>query len=315
MFQKYLIAVAPILFCLFVLGASTLAQSGHARADEGDIELPQIPRPAGEVNFDEEFLETLMLTPHVRNFVSHVPGPLLPSKKERSERDFAILIEIFRFAQVFANQFQGTQDKTYATVGDFRAVYLHSLPKQVPANVQLQVEAFQATTALDPGLSMKTVGGGAGIRADFHPAEKGTISITFDPVYGEKRDFNAVGGNLKGGTDWIARTSVGVAYLQKIGEVVEPGVQVMFQPQLLDFTQFRVYTEAFVRLKIVHDKISKENRYAIRDVSIVPKVVYWRSTDKGGLFGDPVASNLGNNYFKFASNLYGFINLEFHFAR
>lgn len=311
MFQKYRPVVVS---CLVVFAAGVLFSGGRTWADEGDIELPQIPLPQGEVNFDAEFLEGLMLTPHMRNYMSHPKGASQTSKKEMSERDTVILLEIFRFAQVYANQFQESTDKTYATVGDFRATYLNKLPKQVPPNVRLHVEAFQTTTNISTSLSQKVMGGGAGVRAEFHPLPKSTLSFTFDPVYGEKRDFNTAGSTLTGGTDWLLRTSTGVAYRQKLGESVEPGVQVMFQPQLLDFTQFRVYVEASVRLKIVSDKLSKERHFAVQDVSIVPKVVYWYSTDRGGLFGDPVAANLGPDYFKFASNLYAFMNLEFHFA-
>ncbi len=310
MIQKYLL---PLL-CLTLWLATIVVGSSLAYCDEGDIELPQGPLPQGEINFDSDFLEQLMLSPHLQNYLTHRPGLVSATPNTQADRDLTVLIEIFKLVQTFANEFQETREKSYATVGDFRASFVRALPKILPPNVRLEVQAFQTTTNLESRIVLKTIGGGAGLRIDLHPHANGTFTFSFDPLYGEKRSFDASGSFQQGGTDWILRGSAGVAYSHKFGKYVEPGVQVLFQPQLIDFGQFRIYTETFVKFKVVNEKLGKEQRYAISEVSIVPKIVYWYSSDKGGIYGDPVASRLGDNYFKFAKDLYGFINLEFHFG-
>jgi hypothetical protein len=211
----------------------------------------------------------------------------------------------------YANQFQENQDKIYATIGDFRANYIHRIADKYPW-LYWQAEAYQTTSNFS-GLVLREQGGGAGLRAEVHPTPEGTLTLSLLPVYGEKRDFTSQSPVLPNAGDYILRASAGAEYRHKIGNYVEPGVKVYFQPQMLDFSQFRVYTETYVRLKLVHNGSKDGDGYIISEVNLVPKLIYWKSTDMGETLGDPVARLYGPSYFKFSNNTYGFVNLEFRF--
>jgi hypothetical protein len=282
------------------------------------VSLPEsAARPANDdvIEFDRDFLDRLPLTGyvHARAIEVAIPeGEPAPDGRKRGIEDrVRVFIEVLKYFVSYANQFGREQDEVFATVGDFRATYIHRISEEFP-NVYWHVDAYRMTSNFD-GTRLRSEGGGAGVQVELKPLENGTLSLSVLPLYGEVRSFSSTHSKGPSGSDFIPRANVAAGYRHKVSEYFEPGFLVHFQPQYINFGEFRVYAESFARLRIIHNADGTGSAFQIREVSLVPKVVYWYSTDTGGIFGDPISRNFGESYYRLNSHLYGFLNLEFHF--
>lgn len=310
-----------LAFCALIAQLALFcASAARALADDSrdwelasqDQTVPDGPWGAATdgVRFDPRYLDRHKIPGYAHDFILPVEPPKA-SHQDRWERDFAVLLEIYRFFYQYALEFQHERDRVYATIGDFRATYVREITKKFP-NLQWHVEAFRTTTDYD-GIIVRNTGGGAGLRLDLEPLPGGKLSVAMLPLWGEQRRFSPQAVPLPGGTDYVLRSSVAVAYRQKLS-IFEPGVQIVYQPQVIDFGQFRIYAELFVRLKISTDSTKVGQFLHVQTVSLLPKLVFWHSTDEGGVYGAPIRELLGPAYFNLGSNLYGLLNLEFNFS-
>lgn len=308
----------PVVFLGFFLFALASARA--------DVPVPApTPSPSDEIGFDEEFLSGLVSPVFdagqidgriARRFARRAIRKARAASKDGLSHS-AIFLEIFDYFVNYAREFDRNIDKGYSTIGDFRAAYQHQLGQR--PWLSLQVEAFRASTENETH-KLQTEGGGAGVRVDLKSAEKGNFTFMFMPLYGERRSIRTVQGVQVGQAgqsawDGILRTSVGGAYTYTESEVAQPGVQVLYQPQLIDLGQFRVYAEAFVRLRIKRSPKGNDDFWAVSEVNLVPKIIYWKANDEGGLIGDDVNAQFGDALGRLKDQFYAFCNVEFRFRR
>jgi hypothetical protein len=277
---------------------------------------------AGDIEFDVEALR--LAVPSLAQIdPSMVKTIRVKPKKDNPrdslnpvERNLAMFVDVFNYFMGYALQFDERKDSAYPIDGDVRLAFTKDV-SNADERVALQVEAYR-TTLYNEVVRIQSYGGGAGVRVDLHPTENGIFSASFLPLYGEKRTFNAYADMRGLGKQYMMRSGIGAAYKQKLGTRLEPGVQMLFQPQWIDFGQYRIYAEAYFKVKVaVEEKTGLMRTVKLSDVSLVPKVIFWNSTDVEGLFGDPIQQFLGELsstiYSSLDRNLYGFLNLEFHF--
>lgn len=279
---------------------------------QGNTEAQVAQPPSDQVAFDLSRLGQLGLAEALRNhFIPADAKPLIPQRKELLEQNFPLFFELVRVFDGYLRSFIETRDATYPTLSDFRSTYLHKLSSEYP-QIQVQAETYQDTTDFHT-IIVKTQGAGGGLRFNFMPGADQTVSLVAMPLYGEERDFSPQGMPLPGGTDYILRASTGVVYNKKFGKHVEPGFQVYFQPQVVDLTEFRVYTEAYIRFKILDDNPALKRVLRLQDITLLPKVVFWKTTDQGGIYGDDIQNLLGTSVYSSLNHvIYGFLNIQVH---
>lgn len=249
--------------------------------------------------------------------ISFEPTEVQPQAQRHSEptvsesQKFSTLVTLLKLFAGFAQEFENDRDETFANIEDFKSTYDRRVSAKIPG-LHYQAEAFRSTkTVLD--FKLVTVGGGGGVRLDLRPTKKGTFSIALQPLYGEKRKMGALWTNRPYGQDNIWRGSAGVEYKHKLSAYAEPGFHVFFQPQIIDFEQFRVYAETFVKLKFVRNANQARQGLKISEIHLVPKIVYWKTTDESALWGDPLKDIFGEVYNELSSHLYAFCTLELRF--
>lgn len=223
---------------------------------------------------------------------------------------FAVFIEILKYFVEYVRAFERETDRSYASIGDFRGRYVHKV--QSLPGMAVQAETFRTTIVAD-GFRARTEGGGAGVRVDLQPSESGTLSLLLMPLYGEKTSLGATEAPGPTATQFVARVNAGIGYEAQLSDRADAGVQVLYQPQIIDLGQFRVYAEAYMRLRFYRQTSSSKGSVRLSEISLLPKVVYWKSTDHEGIFGDSIEARLGDASYKLSEHVYGFCNVEFRF--
>lgn len=243
----------------------------------------------------------------------HAPFPEPRNERERSKatrEDFAVFIEILKYFVEYARGFERETDRSYASIGDFRGRYVHKL-KALPV-VSVQAETFR-TSIYANGYRARTDGGGAGVRIDLQPDENGTLSFMLMPLYGEKTSYASTLAPDVSASRFIARVNTGLAYESDLTDYADAGVQVLYQPQIIDLGQFRIYAEAYMRLRVYRATSQSQGMVQLSEISLLPKIVYWKSTDHEGIFGDSIQLKLGDAAYRLSEHVYGFCNFEFRF--
>lgn len=224
---------------------------------------------------------------------------------------FRAFVEIFQLFIDYVNDFSREKDKIYATIGDFRMKFIQQLSERYP-NAFIQADAYRISSTTESTHS-RAYGGGVGIRIDRQPLKGGLLSLFLMPLYGESRSYMLRDPVVPLGSDFIFRMNVGASYEHRFENAVDAGGEVFFQPQVFDGETFRVFTETYVRFKIINRTAGRGKYFRVEQVSVVPKVVYWKTLGRPGL-DTAVLDALSPQYLhQFGESLYGFCNLEFRF--
>ncbi len=235
--------------------------------------------------------------------------PIPPKKISFTEAHFKAFIEIFDFFIAYINGFDRSKDKNFSSIGDFKATFIQRLLDKYPA-IELQVDAYRASS-VGGHLTLKAEGGGAGIRVNINPTEHLKVAFLLMPAYGEKRKITDSIGKNAVMTDLVIRANVGTSLTYEISDIVESGIQLFFQPHVLDPNEYKVYLEAFARFNLWIQKKRHKNLMKVQKVVLMPKFVYWHTNDD---FENLHDFALGKFSYQVATHMYGFLNLVFYIS-